>query len=86
MRTTLNISEDVLFAVKERARRERRSAGEVLSDLAREALTSGARGTSDRDADGSAETESFYGFKPLPHRGPPVSDELIDRLREEEPE
>ncbi|HUP25435.1 MAG TPA: antitoxin, partial [Thermoanaerobaculia bacterium] len=38
MRTTLDIADDVLLAVKERARRERRSAGEVLSDLARQAL------------------------------------------------
>lgn len=84
MRTTLNISDDVLFAVKERARRESRSAGEVLSDLAREALT-GGRGKPARGRD-EEETESFYGFRPLPHRGPPVSNELIDRLREEEPE
>ena len=81
MRTTLNISDDVLFAVKERARRESRSAGEVLSELAREALTGGARGKSGRDPE-VAEAESFYGFRPLPHRGPPVSNELIDRLRE----
>lgn len=86
MRTTLNISDDVLFAVKERARRESRSAGEVLSDLAREALTGGGRGKSGRGSDAEEETESFYGFRPLPHRGPPVSNELIDRLREDEPE
>lgn len=85
MRTTLNISDDVLFAVKERARRESRSAGEVLSDLAREALTGGGRGKSGRAPD-EEEAGSFYGFRPLPHRGPPVSNELIDRLREDEPE
>ncbi len=79
MRTTLNIADDVLHAVKERARREKRSAGEVLSDLAREALVRGA-GT-----DEVAEGGGFYGFEPLPHRGRAVSNELIDRLREEEP-
>jgi len=26
--------------------------------------------------------ESFYGFDPLPHRGGPVSKELIDALRD----
>jgi len=87
MRTTLNIADDVLIAVKERARREKRSAGEVLSDLAREALT-GRVGSLGRDrrplADEIAESESFYGFEPLPHRGPAVSNELIDRLREDE--
>lgn len=85
MRTTLNIADDILFAVKERARRERRSAGEVLSDLAREALTGRAR-EDRRPAGEVAEPEAFYGFEPLPHRGPAVSNELIDRLREEEPE
>jgi len=78
MRTTLNIEDDVLFAVKERARREKRTAGEVLSELAREALT-GRHG-----ADVIAEGESFYGFDPLPHRGPAVSNALIEELRDEE--
>ncbi len=86
MRTTLNISEDVLFAVKERARREKRSAGEVLSDLAREALTGDVRRAGSYRREEVAEAESFYGFEPLPHRGPAVSNELIDRLREDEPE
>lgn len=86
MRTTLNVSDDVLFAVKERARREKRSAGEVLSELAREALTGSYRAGGNRGADEVAEPEGFYGFEPLPHRGPAVSNELIDRLREQGPE
>ena len=40
MRTTLDIDDDVLAAVKEIARREHLSAGEVISRLARLALTS----------------------------------------------
>jgi hypothetical protein len=32
--TTLSVDDDVLLAVKERARRENRTAGRVLSDLA----------------------------------------------------
>lgn len=80
MRTTLNLDEDVLFAIKERARREKRSAGEVLSELAREALTGRHRPQE------IAEPAGFHGFEPLPHRGPAVSNELIDRLREEEPD
>ena len=39
MRTTLDIAEDVLVAAKEIARRERSTAGEVISNLARVALT-----------------------------------------------
>jgi hypothetical protein len=78
MRTTLAIDDDVLLAVKERARRENRTVGEVFSDLARQALTNqyetGAR----------AETQAFHGFQPLPHRGKPVSNALIDRLKDEE--
>lgn len=78
MRTTLDLADDVLLAVKERARRQKRSAGEVLSELAREALTRRYRLSEVR------EPESFYGFEPLPHRGEAVSNELIDRLREDE--
>lgn len=38
MRTTLDIDDDVLFAVKDLAAVERKSAGKALSDLARQAL------------------------------------------------
>lgn len=79
MRTTIDLDEDVLLAVRERARREGRTAGAVLSELARQVLTLGALPT-DVDA-----AESFCGFQPLPHRGGVVSNELVDRLREGEP-
>ena len=39
MRTTLDIADDVLYVAKERARREKKSAGQVISELARAALT-----------------------------------------------
>lgn len=78
MRTTLNIADDVLIAVKERARREKRSAGDLLSDLARQALTARGRGEASRQGD------SFFGFRPLPRRGGTVSNDLIDQLRDEE--
>jgi hypothetical protein len=78
MRTTLDIGDDVLLAVKERARREKRTAGEVLTELARQSLTS-APAT-------RARTRARHGFEPFPHRGRVVSNELIDRLREEEGE
>ena len=78
MRTTLDIAEDVLLAIKERARRENRTAGEVLSDLAREALTRR------RDAEARGTRESFFGFEPVPRRGAVVSNDLVDRLRDEE--
>ncbi|MGI9018306.1 MAG: CopG family transcriptional regulator [Euzebya sp.] len=78
MRTTLNIADDVLIAVRERARRDGTSVGELISDLARQALT--GRGKPGND---HAES-SFHGFDPLPNRGPTVSNDLIDRLREED--
>lgn len=79
MRTTLDIADDVLMAVKERARRQKRSAGDLLSELAREALNQRYQ------ADSKArKTESFHGFEPLPRRGATVSNELIDKLREED--
>lgn len=78
MRTALDIADDVLLAVKESARRQRRSAGEVLSDLAREALTQRRRGSD------VSEPETFYGFQPLPKRGAAISNEMIDKLREED--
>lgn len=78
MRTTLSIDDDVLLAVKERAARENRTAGAVLSDLARLALTS------QHATPAASEGGAFYGFEPLPHRGEAISNALIDRLREEE--
>ncbi len=80
MRTTLRLDDDVLLAVRERARREHRTAGEVLSELARQALTSSASPRS-RDTD-----SAFFGFEPLPRRGGAVSNSLIDGLREDAPE
>jgi len=78
MRTTLSVDDDVLHAVRERAARERRSMGEVLSDLARQALTGQHR------AGPEVAPEPIHGFEPFPHRGPAVSNDLIDRLREDE--
>jgi hypothetical protein len=79
MRTTLDIAEDVLIAAKEIARRERSTAGEVISKLARVALTQIAEPGLPR----LAEPRAFYGIKPLPQRGVVVSDEIVNRLREE---
>ena len=42
MRTTLDIDDDILAAAKERARLENKTAGQVMSDLARQALTAPA--------------------------------------------
>ncbi len=82
MRTTLSIDDDVLLAVRERARRERRTAGEVLSELARQALTGQHSGTGPHA--GGQQEPARHGFRALPRRGPVVSNALIDRLREDD--
>ena len=79
MRITLSLDDDILLAVKERARRENRTAGQVLSDLARQALTQTPNAVRSSDQD-----EEFFGFEPFDHRGPAVSSALVDRLRDEE--
>jgi len=78
MRTTLSIDDDVLHAVRERAVREHRPAGAVLSDLARQALTGQHHATA------LPGTPDQHGFCPLPARGQVVSRALIDQLREDE--
>ena len=80
MRTTLDIAEDVLQAAKERARRENKTAGEVISELARAALTAPVIATAK-----ASEPRARYGFRPFPKRGGGVvTNELIDRLRLED--
>ncbi len=74
MRTTLDIADDVLVAAKERARRENKTAGEVISELARQALTA-PRPTV------VAEPAAVYGFTPFAPRASVITNELIDRLR-----
>jgi hypothetical protein len=80
MRTTLDIDDDVLMAAKERARREKKTAGQLISQLLREAMT---RTTTDTSRQ-VREPEAHYGFQPFASRGTVVSDELVNRLRDEE--
>jgi len=78
MRTTLDIADDVLAAVKELARRQGRTAGDVISTLARRALTGPAGGA----AGEVREPPATYGFKPFAAGDKVVSNELIDELRD----
>lgn len=80
MRTTLDIADDVLLAAKERARRENKTTGEVVSELLRQALTAPS-------APASAavrEPKAVYGFKPFARRGGIVTNDLIDQLRSDD--
>lgn len=79
MRTTLVIDDDVLAAVRERATREHRSAGEVLSALARQALRP-APGAAARPA-----TRNGLALLPRQSGASPVTLELVNQLRDELP-
>ncbi|MEO8805139.1 MAG: CopG family transcriptional regulator [Burkholderiaceae bacterium] len=79
MRTTLDLDEDVLASAKEIARRENKTAGQVLSELARRALTQGA-GASAAAKRGPA---AVHGFRPFASRGAVVTNALIQKLRDE---
>ena len=80
MRTTLDIDDEVLNAAKEIARRRRTTAGAVISELVRRVLTQPAPGPSAADR----EPEPFFGSRPLAVGGRVVSDDTVERLREEE--
>lgn len=78
MRTTIDIDDDVMQAAKERARREKKTAGMVVSELLRQALTA----PSPSSVAAVCEPTALYGFDPFPPRGGVVTNALIDKLRE----
>ena len=78
MRTTLDIADDVLAAARERAKREHKTMGELLSELARRGLSARA------DEHTVKEPEALCGFRPFPGRGGIITNEMIDKLREED--
>lgn len=85
MRTTLDIADDVLFAAKEIAQREKKSLGQVMSELARKAFSVGAyEPQTVQTVPQVSERLAQYGIKPLPSRGAVISNELIERLRDAE--
>lgn len=77
MRTTLAIDDDVLAAAKHLAEREHKSVGEVISTLARQGLARSTRGSGGRR----------NGIPLLPRRktAVPVTLELVNQLRDEQP-
>jgi hypothetical protein len=78
MRTTLDIEDPVLDALKELARREGRTAGAVASELIRRALTQPA-------TTGIQEPAARYGFRPFPVAPSQdhVTNEQVNRLRDD---
>lgn len=82
MRTTIDIDDDLLAATKELARREGRTAGEVVSRLLRRSLTG-----QDQPATGTAPTSvrRVAGFKPFPARpGVVTTNAQVNALRDAE--
>jgi hypothetical protein len=81
MRTTLEIDDDVLSAAKELAEARQSTAGRVISDLARQALTAPAGPAATEARPGLILKDGWY---LLPGRaGAIVTKELVDRLADE---
>jgi len=75
MRTTLDIDDDVLLAAKERARKEKVSTGAALTQMARAGL--GAAPTTGK------KLRTRGRFAMLPSRGEIITNEHVNRLRDE---
>ncbi len=77
MRTTLEIDDDILGAVKELALRQKKTAGQVISELARSGLQ-GYRGKPVR--------KIRNGFEVLPADERVVTPQLVQKILEESSE
>lgn len=77
MRTTLDVADDVLMSARELASRQKKSMGEVLSDLAR----IGLKVAQERQPRAG---KNVLGFRAVARRGGVVTNEVIDRLREQD--
>lgn len=71
IRTTLDLGADIIAAARSIAAARKQSMGKVVSDLVRQSLAVKVKKTPS-------------GIPTLPRRGVIVTDELIDKLREEE--
>jgi hypothetical protein len=83
MRTTLDIDEDILQAAKELARAEGKTAGQVLSELARKGLTQPmqAAGFGEESVPPYVMKDGWYVL--TGREDVVVTKELVDRLIEE---
>ena len=81
MRTTLDIDDDLLAAAKELARRERSTAGQVVSRLLRRSLT----GAEAPAAANRPRRQAVAGFRPFEARaGVVATNEQVNALRDAE--
>ena len=80
MRTTLDIDDDLIAAAKELARRERTTAGAVVSRLLRRSLTGADPAVPKKSA-----VRRVAGFEPFPARpGVITTDAQVNALRDAE--
>ena len=90
VRATLDIADDVLFAAKDFARRDKKTLGQVISESGRIALQNPAVSQKATKAKSnqalSDEDQRIYdlGFRTLPNREgvSGVTNELVNRIRE----
>ena len=78
MRTTLDLDDDVLMAVKEIARRKQMTIGKAASELIREAINA------PQAALFAKAPPAVYGVRPFPKRGGIITNELINKLRDDD--
>jgi len=77
MRTTLEIDDDILGAAKELARREKKTAGKVISELARSGIQTHR---------GKTIQKIRNGFEILPAGDRVVTPQLVQKILEESSE
>ena len=70
----MNIDDDVLLAAKELAAAQKKTAGKVISELARKSLRGGT----------TEKAKVRNGFTLLPSGGTIVTSELVEKLLDEE--
>jgi hypothetical protein len=75
-RTTIDIDDDILAAAKERAARLDTTAGKVISDLVREALT--------RSPIRDDKPHYRNGFRLLPRTGQIITSEMVRKWLDED--
>ena len=77
MRTTLDLDEDILNAANVLAARECKPVGQVVSELLRQALPARDGGTS------AMRARERYGFRPIPAGGAMVTNEVVNKIRDD---
>ena len=77
MRTTLDLDEDILNAAKALAAQEHKPVGQFVSELLREALPARSGGTS------AMRARERYGFRPIPAGGAVVTNEVVNKIRDD---